>query len=154
MFICGWNALFGRTDKVHGVFFVGTSFFHLFFIPLIPLGSYVVRNEDDDWFGGFKGVPIGFNIKSVIYGWGRAAAIIAILVILWRFFLIYFNYSPSSWQPGTTPWDFSPGWSGILGIAFSVLALWVMRVTSVASSARASELAQRVGHRLEPANVT
>jgi hypothetical protein len=136
-FVLGWNALFGRTDKVPGLLFVGTSFFYFCFIPLIPLGSYIVRYEDDDWFGGFKGVPIGFSFKSVLYGWGRVAAVLAIAYTLFHFYFAYFSYHPgisTIWGPNATHWSISPGWSGVLTIFLSLLAFWVMHVTSRASA--------------------
>jgi hypothetical protein len=152
--VLGWNALFGRTDKVPGLFFVGTSFFYFCFIPLIPLGSYIVRYEDDDWFGGFKGVPIGFNVKSVLYGWLRTAAVLTIIIVTSQFIvgwwngprehLEYVDGQPIKWEALDLP-----GWNGIMMIAAALIALWVLRATSVASGERALELAQRAGYQIE-----
>ena len=139
MLFFGWNALFGRTDKVPGQFFIGTSFFYILFIPLIPLGSYIVRYEDDHYFSGFKGVRIGFNIKSVLYAWGRFIAVYAIGLMLLLFFDGYVL------NAGATSWIQSNGSLGLIIIGGAALALWVMRVTSRASNERAFELAQRAG---------
>ena len=151
MIIIGWNALFGRTDKVDGLFYVGTSFFHIFFIPLIPLGSYIVRKEDDNWLAGFKGVSIGWSIKSVLYAWARAAAVVTILVEVWKFLIGWWS-GPSYVDGRGMVGDLDvPGWTGVLIIAGCLIALWVMRVTSVASPARAAELMNISGYRLEQA---
>src|SRR3989442_10481906 len=37
--------LFGQADRVAGLFCVRTRFFHINFVPLIPLASYLVFEE-------------------------------------------------------------------------------------------------------------
>ncbi len=137
-FVLGWNALFGRTDKVPGLLFVGTSFFYFCFIPLIPLGSYIVRYEDDDWFGGFKGVPIGISIKSVLFAWMRAAAVIAILFSTCKFIcdyivhILYWGQRTLSGWPGFRSYF---AWSvGALGIAVASVREQRARVGAGAES--------------------
>ncbi len=140
-FVLGWNALFGRTDKVPGLLFVGTSFFYFCFIPLIPLGSYIVRYEDDYWFGGFKGVPIGISIKSVLFAWIRAAAVVAILFSTWKFicdYVVHILY-----------WGGGFGWQDFAAMSLGLAALWILRVASVASSERAMQRSQRSGVTVE-----
>lgn len=137
MIIFGWNMLFGRTDKIPGLLFVGTSFFHIFFIPLIPLGSYIVLYQDDKWMDGFKGIRIGFSPKSILFAWLRAAAVVGILIVLSRFLDAYW-LSASRMH---SSWPASPGWDGIAVIAICLFVLWVLRIGSVANDQRATELA-------------
>jgi hypothetical protein len=54
---------------VPGRFHVATEFWHLFFFPLLPLGTHVVLSEEGD---RFRGVPIAASAKSMLLAWGRA----------------------------------------------------------------------------------
>jgi hypothetical protein len=72
MFFHVGTQLYGKVDQVPGLLHVGTQFFHLNFVPLVPMGSYVVlegRPASDDT----PGVPIEWSRKSVFFGWLRAA---------------------------------------------------------------------------------
>lgn len=56
---------------------VSTVFFHIFFIPIIPVKSVLVENR------GYildKGEPIPFNVKSIITGYLRNAAFALLLL--------------------------------------------------------------------------
>ncbi len=75
--------MYGKVDHVPGLFYVSTMFWHINFVPIIPLRSYVVlestvRNER------FQGKQIGWNAKSVLVGylrgWSAAVGIIALVV--------------------------------------------------------------------------
>ncbi len=46
MFVFG-NRLFGKVDQVPGLFHVATKFFHVNFVPLFPLGSWVVLHGSE-----------------------------------------------------------------------------------------------------------
>jgi hypothetical protein len=63
--------LSGKVDQVPGLFYVATEFFHLQFIPLIPLRSHVIFDgtEKDETFSG---VLITLSGKSVLFAWLRA----------------------------------------------------------------------------------
>jgi hypothetical protein len=60
----------------HGGEYAQTSFFHLWFVPLIPTGSFWVTNETEE---GKAGYAIDMHAKSVIAGfarvWGPVAAL-------------------------------------------------------------------------------
>jgi hypothetical protein len=142
MIIYGINRLFGRTDRIPGLLFVATTFFHIFFIPLIPTGSYLVMEKDDQG-DSFRGISIPFSIKSWLYGWCRAVAVLTIPFVLYGF---YEAYTRTIYSTDTlTHWQMSPGWQGIFYICIAILAWWVMRVTSTASAARQAELLQMAG---------
>src|SRR4051812_32568123 len=75
--------LFGRVDRVPGLFCVATMFFHVNFVPLCPLRSYLVV-EGSEQGDGFKGVRIPLRFKSILAGylrgWLGAAAVFTGLV--------------------------------------------------------------------------
>jgi hypothetical protein len=150
MIIYGINRLYGRTDRIPGLLFVGTAFFHLFFIPIIPMGSYLVMVKDDE-FDSFRGIKIPFSIKSWLYGWGRAAALLTLPIVAWGFYAAYTTniYSDSTY----THWSLSPGWNGFLAVGIAIAAWWIMRKTSVASEARQAELMRIAGLRFVEAPV-
>jgi hypothetical protein len=142
--IFGINRLFGRTDRIPGLLFVATAFLHVFFIPLIPMGTYLVMEKDDEW-EHFRGIRIPFSIKSLLYAWGRAIAVLTIPFVGYGF---YEAYTRSLYSTDTlTRWEMSPGWMGIFYVCLAIAAWWVMRTTSVASSAREAELMQIAGLR-------
>jgi len=68
MLVIYGSRLYGRVDDVPGLFYVATRFGHVFWVPLIPLGSHVVLQELED---GWRGVPIGLSGRSVLAGYLR-----------------------------------------------------------------------------------
>jgi hypothetical protein len=67
---------FGACDRIEGLGEVQTRFFHIWFVPLIPLGSTFVTHEDGNHIHGF---PVGFSVKSILLAWGRTAAVLTSL---------------------------------------------------------------------------
>ena len=73
MIIYYGTRLFGKVDQIDGTdVHVATKFFHIYFIPLIPLGSTLVLSKTDD---GWRGLPHPFSFKSLLAAWGRLACI-------------------------------------------------------------------------------
>ncbi len=70
------NRLFGRVDYVPGLGHVATRFFHLFYVPLVPLGSQVVPEE------GPGALPIAACGKSIAIAYLRAICALAAAVSL------------------------------------------------------------------------
>ena len=69
MFIFG-TRLFGKVDAVPGLGHVATKFFHINFLPLIPLeGWFVLGQEGNQW----RGRAIPMSGKSVLTAWMRFA---------------------------------------------------------------------------------
>jgi hypothetical protein len=62
--------LYGQVDRVAGLFYVSTQFWHLNYVPIVPLRSYIVLDgsEDGDTFRGKK-IPLQW--KSVVIGYLR-----------------------------------------------------------------------------------
>jgi len=71
--------LFGGVDKVPGICHVATKFFHIWYVPLVPLASWIVLagSQTDK---GWRGVEIPMSGKSVLAGYLRAATIVAALI--------------------------------------------------------------------------
>jgi hypothetical protein len=68
----------GKVDEVPGgMFHVVTRFGHLYYIPLIPTGSFLVLEKSTD--GGFRGTQIPFSVKSLLTGWLRGFSIVALI---------------------------------------------------------------------------
>ena len=63
----------GRVDEVPKLFHVATRFGHVYYLPLIPLGSFAVFEKTAS---GFQGAKIPLSLKSVLVAWLRAASII------------------------------------------------------------------------------
>src|SRR5438067_11170137 len=70
--------LFGQTDRVPGLFCVRTKFFHLNFVPLIPLTSYLVFEEKGSEGRGIELKKLRWN--SVLLAWVRTPLWIAAAV--------------------------------------------------------------------------
>jgi hypothetical protein len=62
---------YGKVDHVPGLFYVVTEFFHFYYVPLIPLKSYVMFDVSAG-APPLQGTPISMNFKSVFMGWIRA----------------------------------------------------------------------------------
>lgn len=78
-------ARFGRCDSIRGLGYVVTRFFHISYVPIIPLGSdFILRTESNS---PDVEAEVPLNGKSVVLAFGRlfllaALAICACLVIL------------------------------------------------------------------------
>ncbi|MBI3469673.1 MAG: hypothetical protein HY000_42285 [Planctomycetes bacterium] len=82
---------YGPVDEVPEWFYVATSFWHLWFIPLVPRESWLLFHESAGG-GGLQGIPIALSWKSVLVAWFRALCIVLSvffgLTALARFFLV------------------------------------------------------------------
>lgn len=75
MLVLYGTKFYGRTDEVPGRFYVATKFQHLYALPLVPLGSYLVLiGPEED-----RLLPLGFSFKSLALAWIRAIAILAFI---------------------------------------------------------------------------
>jgi hypothetical protein len=76
MIIYYGTRLFGKTDIVPGNCHVATCFLHIYRVPLIPLGSWIVTTQKGS---KWQGIKTSLSIKSVLMAWLRAAMILATL---------------------------------------------------------------------------
>jgi hypothetical protein len=82
MIIVYGTRMYGRIDRC-GPTFLGTRFFHIWYVPLIPVGTHLVFNEEDD---GFRGLPTGLSGRSVLAAymrvWGVVGSILAVIALI------------------------------------------------------------------------
>jgi hypothetical protein len=64
--------MYGKVDHCPGLFYVATRFFYLQFVPLIPVGSYLVIDGTESE-RGMSGASIGLSGKSVFFTYLRTA---------------------------------------------------------------------------------
>jgi hypothetical protein len=85
MLIIWGSRLYGKVDAVPGMFHVATQFGHLWYIPLIPMGSHVVVSQEGN---GWRGMPIPFSFKSMLTAWVRGALIVATILACFTCFAV------------------------------------------------------------------
>jgi hypothetical protein len=128
----------GKVDKVPGLFYVVTQFFHLYYIPLIPLKSYVVLQGSEDG-NGFKGVQTPMSFKSILLAWLRAALVLAVLGGVIAGIVMTVEHMESKGEDLTkviAPWVL---------VVVSVVLYWLTYKISLASRDRALHLAEQLG---------
>lgn len=95
MIIVWGQRLCGRVNQVDNEIHVATKFFHIQYIPLIPLQSFIIINHTEEK-GEFKGLPIPMSIKSVLAAYLRTSLIVGVLVFLFRAFMMLSNKEQDS----------------------------------------------------------
>ncbi len=74
-----WGTRFvGKVDEVPGMFYVKTRFGHLWWIPLLPIESYVIFEENMD---GIRGASIPLSGKSVGMAYLRTAMVVGAIAM-------------------------------------------------------------------------
>lgn len=63
--------LCGRVDRVPGICYVATRFAHLYYVPLIPLSSWIIKQGTEKTFD-FREQRIRLSVKSVLIAWLQA----------------------------------------------------------------------------------
>lgn len=71
LFLVFGKRLYGVVDAVPECFYVATSFYHLFWFPLIPAESWILH-EYSESADAYYGVPTTMNWKSIIVAYSRA----------------------------------------------------------------------------------
>jgi hypothetical protein len=74
------SKLYGKVDHVPGLFYVATKFVYFQFIPLVPVGSFVVMEGTEKEDGKFSGVSVGLSAKSILVAWLRTALVIGAIL--------------------------------------------------------------------------
>lgn len=81
MIIVYGTRFYGKV-KACGRSFLGTQFFHIYYVPLIPIGTHLILEENVG--GGYKGIKSDFSLKSMLAAylrvWGPIAVITALCV--------------------------------------------------------------------------
>lgn len=73
------SRLYGRVDRLSNGWFVATRFAHVYWVPLLPAGSWLVTSEAGR---GWNGIRIPLSGRSILMGYARAAAIVGTVVAI------------------------------------------------------------------------
>lgn len=77
---------YGKVDAVAGIGHVATQFFTLYYLPILPLGTYFVTSEENN---SIHGVKLPFNLKSIgvayLRGLLAVGALVSIGTAIWAF---------------------------------------------------------------------
>jgi hypothetical protein len=125
--------MYGKVDTVPGLCYVVTRFFHIWFIPLIPLGSYILIAGTD------RGIPISPSVKSILIAWLRAALIAGLAIA--GFFVIWSAVELANGEKLALR---GLSYCTILAISF-VFCYWLTLYFTRASYRRALSLADQLG---------
>jgi hypothetical protein len=75
--------LFGRVDRVPGKYHVATLCWHFCYLPLIPLGSFlVIRQRMTGMTTDFEGIRIPLSAKSLLIAWSRSLLAVPFTILL------------------------------------------------------------------------
>lgn len=144
--------LFGGTDEVPGLFHVSTKFFHIDFLPLCPLTSYLVLKRRS---GSFQGVEMPLSGKSVALAYARALATVAALGTgIWFAVAVSDNedddyYSTTSSSSNSKAWMIPLGYF-LLTLLLACMLMWhkaTRRATYERATALTNVLASNLGPR-------
>jgi hypothetical protein len=72
MFVHFGNHYYGKVDVVPNLCYVATRFFHVNFVPLVPLGSCIIVAGSEKG-NNFQGIQTSLSLKSIFVAWLRAA---------------------------------------------------------------------------------
>jgi len=80
MVIVYGSRFYGKV-RACGRSFLATKFVHIYYVPLIPIGTHLVLEENGD--GSYRGLSTPFNLSSMLAGylrvWGPIATIAAVV---------------------------------------------------------------------------
>jgi hypothetical protein len=81
MIIIYGTRFYGKV-RAAGRSFLGTQFVHLYYVPLIPIGTHLILEQNGN--GTFKGIKTAFSFKSMMAAylrvWGPLATIAAVCI--------------------------------------------------------------------------
>jgi hypothetical protein len=130
---------YGKVDVVPDLCHVATRFFHINFLPLIPLGSEIVVTGTSE-AGGARRLKTTLSLKSVVVAWVRATLYIALVVGLTGGAILTLEHFQQRRGPSTAtvlaPWGVAAG---------SLLCLWLSHKLARAGYDRAVQLGAELG---------
>jgi len=130
----------GKVDKVPNLFYVVTQFAHLYWIPLIPLRSYLVLAGSEDG-EGFKGVRTSMSFKSIVVAWLRAALVVTAISSLVAGIFVTVEYFNGNQKKNDLNLVLVP-WLLLFG---SLFVYWLTLKFTFASRERALHLGEQLG---------
>jgi len=110
--------LLGRVDETSAGQFVATSFFHICFIPIIPLNSYIVTRQR--WMN-WEGIKIRYYRKSLIIGYLRGTCAVGVFFLILGLVYLLQHRDNSS----VTEEDLMGAWAGIIGGSVGLVTMLV-----------------------------
>jgi hypothetical protein len=100
------SRIYGRVDYVPTTLFVGTEFFHLYLLPIVPVKSFIILDGTEGG-GSFRGARTRFSFKSILVTCMRAALVLAGIVLFIASFrtgsMLYFYLAPVLLLTAGTP---------------------------------------------------
>src|SRR4051812_36121775 len=96
MYIVWGSKLMGKCDVVPGLFHVATKFGHVYYLPLIPTGSFAVLAQDGT---SFRGVPVSMSFKSIMLAWARAITFLLGIGFAIGAMVVGLDKHPGPWIP-------------------------------------------------------
>jgi hypothetical protein len=131
MFIVWGSQLYGKTDEVEGIGHVATRFGHLYYVPLIPMGSqFITGHEGDNYFGA----PIPLSFKSIGIAWLRTISVIAVIFSLVMCFALDRGPMGGKLYPGI-----------MLALSVGLVILFRLKWAMKASYERATQISNDLG---------
>lgn len=148
---------YGKVDEVDGLGYIKTRFAHIWFLPLVPLGSMFVMSEEGD---GVQGLKVGLSGRSVVAAWSRTWVVLTTLgmLALMGFGVIGLidtlidGNGVNESTVSAALMSVGAGGLGFFGLFFNVALWWgIGRFLGRASPARAAELRRQLGITPSPA---
>ncbi|HZS35987.1 MAG TPA: hypothetical protein VFF06_04135 [Polyangia bacterium] len=108
--------LSGKVDSFAGSY-VATRFFHIYYVPLIPLSSWLVLGEDG---ASTRALPTTLDVRSIAAAYLRGVGSIAALVMTFQMFAFFSSpFRSLSWE------NFVPELVLPLALIVAAVASWV-----------------------------
>lgn len=136
MFIVWGSRFYGKVDEVPGMFHVATKFGHLWYLPLIPMGSMVIVAKDGN---SVRGAKIPLSAKSMFIAWGRALSIAGTLLVIPLVVAAFDTSRP------TDPQFRIIAVGAFLAMVVVMVLLWSLKAIRRASYERALRLGELIG---------
>jgi hypothetical protein len=139
MFVHFGELHYGKVDVVPDLCHVATRFFHLNFVPLVPLGSEIVVTGTSEG-GGVQRLKTAWSLKSILMAWVRAGLYLALTAGVIGGVIVTAEYFEK--RRGSSATMLLLVWGIAAG---SMLALWLTYKFSRASYDRAVQLGAELG---------
>lgn len=79
MLIIYGTRMYGRIEECGGSY-LGTRFVHLWYLPVVPIGSHLVLRSHGD--GSFQGIAVPLSLRSVVAAYLRVWGVVLMLCCL------------------------------------------------------------------------
>ena len=142
---------YGKVDEIDGLGYIKTRFAHIWFLPLLPLGSMFVVSEEGD---GVQGLKVGLSGRSVVAAWSRTWVVLTTLGMLGLMGFGVIGLLDTLIDGNGINEDtvsaalmsVGAGGLGFFGLLFNVALWWgIGRFLGRASPARAAQLCEQLG---------